>query len=224
MPSPAELAEARQFLVYKSILRDSGLMDVRRVDGIIQHTIDLALHAAVSEEGNGPWIARTLHPGDMPPVTTTAREWIETTGTTTESFIAAAIGNGTSIADDVFIGIYGFKFHASRGRNGVVGSNPYAPPVTSLRFTVGGTRVAEWDLYSVWKALAVRGSATSSVSGSGAAIEFPTGIAESPIIITQNKTLLLEYYEQVPTVATEFLPQVLGVVVEKRGAGDGLNP
>lgn len=224
MPTPAELAEARQHLVYKSILRDASLMDVRRVDGIIQHTIDLCIHAAVQEEGTGPWIVRSLHTGDMPPTATTAREWIETTGTTTETFVDAAIGNGTNIADDVFIGIYGFKFHASRGRNGVVGSNPYAPPVTSLRFVVGGTRVAEWDLYAVWKALAVRGSATSSVGGSGSQIEFPTGIAESPIIVTQNKSLLLQYYEQVPTVATEFLPQVLGVVVEKRGAGDGLNP
>jgi len=178
---------------------------------------------AVKEEGESDWVARHLHADDMPGGT--AREWTETTGVTSETFVAAALGDGTAIADDTFIGIYGAQFIFSPVRNAVNNyRNPFTPPVTFVRFTVGGTRVAEWDLYPIWRTTGHQGPSSTATEKLGSMIDWPVGIAESPIFITQNKTLLVEFYEQVPTTATSFGLMFHGIVVQKRGAGDGLNP
>lgn len=222
--NPANIAYANQFLKFDSTLRNSNLMLPGRVDGIYRHVKEMLTYQAVKEEGPSDWVARSLHPGDMPPTTTTARDWFETTGTTSETFVDAAIGDGTAIADDVFIGIYGGQFQSSENRDEAGINIPLRLPVTAVRFVVGGTRVAEWDLNAIWKTV-VRGIAsTSSTSKVAGQIDWPVGIAESPIYIMQNKTLLIQYYEEAPNSATDFVFQFLGVVVEKRGAGDGLNP
>ena len=224
-PSPMAVAYANQFLRYKSILRRADLMAPSRVDGIIKHTIDVCMWRAVMEEGEADWIARAMHPGDVPPTATTRREWLEATGTTSETFVAAARGDGTAIRDDTFIGVYGGQFLSAEHRIGPATTRiPYNPPVVSVRHTIGGTRVAEWDLYTIWKSMGHSGAATSSTGKLGPMLDFPVGIAESPIFIWQNKTWLIEYYEQVPTAVADFIFQILGVVIEKRGAGDGLNP
>lgn len=224
-PSPMAIGYANQFLRYKSILRRADLMSPNRVDGIFKHAVDVCMWRAVLEEGEADWIARSLHPGDLPPTATTRREWLETTGTTSETFVGAARGDGTAIRDDTFIGIYGAQFLTAEHRTGPATTRvPYNPPVVSLRFTVGGTRVAEWDLYGIWRSMGFTGAATSSTGKLGPMLDFPVGIAESPIFIWQNKALLLEYYEQVPTTAADFILLLLGVVVEKRGSTDGLNP
>lgn len=222
--SPAALAYAAQFLRYKSILRRADQMSPGRVDGIIKHVIEQLVWRAVAEEGESDWIARTLVSGDIPP-TNAIRDWFETTGVTSETFVTAAIGDGTNTRDDTFIGIYGAKWLAASSRLLVSIRAPYRPPVTSLRFTVAGTRVAEWDLYEIWRSVAHVGPNSSATEKLGGMVDFPVGIAESPILVGQNKGLLLEYYEQVPTTAQDFVLQLLGIVVEKRGGGlAGLNP
>ena len=230
-PSPAALSYAGQFLKYKSILRRADTMSVGRVDGIIKHVIEHLTWMAVAEEGEGDWIARALTSGDMPP-TNAIRDWIEATGVTSETFVTAALGDGTNTRDDTFIGIYGAKFLAASSRllgggaASAVGNRViYRPPVTALRFTVAGTRVAEWDLYEIWRSVAHQGPNSSATEKLGGMIDFPVGIAESPILVGQNKGLLLEYYEQVPTTITDFVLQLLGIVVEKKGGGlAALNP
>ena len=229
-PSPAALAYAGQFLKYKSILRRADTMVPNRVDGIIKHVTDFATWMAVVEGGEADWISRALNADDMPGSTT--REWNEATGTTTETFVAAALGDGTAIADDTFIGIYGCQFLAASSRllgggaGSAVGNRVlYKPPVTSVRFTVGGTRVAEWDLYTIWRSMGHQGPNSTATEKLGVMIDFPIGIAESPIFIGKQKTLLVEYYEQVPTTITDFVLMFLGIVVEKRGGGlAALNP
>jgi hypothetical protein len=199
-------------------------MSPTRVDGIVKHVTDHLIWRAVAEEGEGDWIARVLTSGDMPP-TNALRDWLETTGTTSETFVAAALGDGTNTRDDTFIGIYGAQFHAVPSRLLASIRAPYRPPVTAVRFTVAGTRVAEWDLYSIWRSVAHVGPNSSATEKLGGMVDFPAGIAESPIIIGQNKGLLVKFYEQVPTTAQEFVLQFLGIVVEKRGGGLGaLNP
>lgn len=229
-PDASDIAYANQFLKYKSLLRRAQLMAPGRVDGIVRHVIDQLMWMAVKEEGENDWIARALNADDMPGGT--VREWNEATGTTTETFVAAALGDGTNTADATFIGIYGAKFVAASSRllgggaASAVGNRVlYKPPVTAVRFIVGGTRVAEWDLYTIWRSIAHTGPNSSATEKLGSDIDFPEGIAESPILIGQNKSLLVEYYEQVPTTITDFVLQFLGIVVEKRGGGlAGLNP
>lgn len=215
---------AREHLVFNSMLRRADTMSPGRVDGIIRHVIDMLMYYAVKDHGGGDWIARTLHAGDLPPTGTTAQEWFETTGTTSETFVTAAIGNGTAIADNTYIGIYGAQFHSSEARDGVAARAPYRPPATAVRFTIGGSRVAVWDLYTIWKTVAHIGPDSTPTEKLGSDIDFPVGVAESPIFVAQEKTVLIEYYEQVPNTATDFVLQLHGVVVERRGSGEGLNP
>src|SRR3990167_1605309 len=171
-PSSADLDAAMQHLRFKSILRRSDMMAPNRVDGIINHTLRMLMWMAVQEEGRVDWVARHLHPGDMPPTTTTTREWTEATGTTSETFVTAAIGNGTSIADDTFIGIYGAQWLWVPQRNGPDGARiPWQPPVTFVRFTIGGTRVAEWDLHTIWRSVAHQGPSSTATEKLGGMVD-----------------------------------------------------
>lgn len=224
-PSPEAILYARQFLKFKSFLRRADTMEPRRVDGIINHVIDQLMYNAVRGEGSQHWIVRDLLPRDLPPTSATlAGEWAESTGTTISTYVAAAIGNGTGTADDTFIGIYGAQFLWSEGRNGNADVRAMRMPVSQMRFIIGGTRVAEWDLSPIWHTVAQRGATSSAVSALAAATAFPVGIAESPIFIGQNTTVLIEFYENVGTTITDFSLKLHGLVVEKRGAGRGLNP
>jgi hypothetical protein len=217
---PSREAEdyAAQFLRFRSILRRGDTMSPGRVDGIVKHVERRLTWMAVAEEGESDWISRALVSGDIPP-TNALRDWLETTGTTSETFVAAAIGDGTNIRDDTFIGIYGCKWLAAPSRLLASIRAPYRPPVTAVRFTVGGSRVAEWDLYEIWRSVGHVGPNSSATEKLGGMIDYPVGIAESPILIGQGKGLLIEYYEQVPTTAQEFVLQLLGIVVEKRAGG-----
>ncbi len=222
-PSPAALAFAAQFLRYKSVLRDAREMAPGRVDGIIKHVMEMLTWMAVAEEGEGDYVARSLNGDDMPGGT--VRDWLELSGVVSETFIAAARGDGTAVANNTWLGIYGFKYIAGSSRLLAGIRAPYRPPITAMRFTVGGTRVAEWDLFNMWRAVAHVGPNSSATEKLAGMIEFPTGIAESPILIGQNKTLLVEFFNQVPTNTQDLVYQLLGITIEKRGGGiAGLNP
>ena len=212
-------------LKFKSILRRADTMESRRVDGIIKNAIDVAMQAAIDTIGPGEYVARQAHRGDFPPTATTQRLWNETTGTTTDQFITAAIGNGTAINDDTVLVLYGCRWlFAEIPSFAPLNRQGFRPPVSSLRIVVGGTRVAEWDLYTIFTPWAGAGANTSlGTTRSHAQNPQPIGIAESPIVIKPRTTLLLQYYE-LSTSAVDFGIQVLGIVVEKLGAGDGLNP
>lgn len=212
-------------LKFNSILRRADTMESRRIDGIIKATIDLAMRTARDFVGPGDYIVRSLHRGDMPATSATNRTWLETTGTTSDQFINAAVGNGTAIADDTVIGIYGCRWLYSEVPSfAPTNRMPHRPPVTTVRIVVGGTRVAEWDLYTIFNASALRGANSSLGTNTPAFLWVqPTGIAESPVIIKPRTTLLIQYNE-VSTVAVDFVIQFLGIVVEKTGSGDGLNP
>ena len=217
-PSPAALAYAAQFLKFNSHLRRADMMSPGRVDGIIKHVRAQLIWMAVAQTGEADWVSRALVSGDVPP-TNALRDWLETTGTTSETFVTAAIGDGTNTRVDTYIGIYGAKWLAAPSRLLASIRAPYRPPVTAVRFTVGGTRVAEWDLYEIWRSVAHVGPNSSATEKLGGMVDFPVGIAESPILISHSKGLLIEYYEQVPTTAQEFVIQLLGTVVEKRAGG-----
>ena len=217
-PSAAALAYAAQFLKFKSLLRRGDTMSEGRVDGIIKHVISQLTWMAVAQTGEADWICRALVSGDIPP-TNALRDWLETTGTTSETFVTGAIGDGTNTRVETYIGIYGAKWLAAPSRLLAGIRAPYRPPVTAVRFTVGGTRVAEWDLYEIWRSVSHVGPNSSATEKLGGMVDYPVGIAESPILISASKGLLIEYYEQVPTTAQEFVLQLLGIVVEKRAGG-----
>lgn len=208
---------------FRSLLRDANSMSVDRVDGLIESALRVGHSEAVRQIGEDNYVIRSLHAGDLPPTGTTARLWLETTGTTTEVFVAAAIGDGTQINDDTVIALYGARWIFAERPNINGNNQPHRPPVSSLRIVVGGTRVAEWDLWGIFRGFATRGGSSSDVTSSVAVVDYPMGIAESPIIVGPRKNLLFEYYEMTAT-ASDFSLQILGHVIEKTGAGDGLSP
>ena len=217
-PSLAALNYAEKFLKFKSILRRADTMAPGRYDGIIKGVIRQLTWMAVAQTGEADWVCRQMVSGDIPP-TNAFRDWLETTGTTSETFVAGAIGDGTNTRVETYIGIYGAKWLAAPSRLLASIRAPYRPPVTAVRFIVGGTRVAEWDLYNIWRSVGHVGPNSSATEKLGGMIDYPEGIAESPILISASKGLLIEYYEQVPTTAQEFVLQILGIVVEKRAGG-----
>lgn len=185
-------------------------------EGLREFVKSELMRRAVRDLGPGKYISRTLHPGDMPPTGTTTREWIETT-TGGNTFVGAAIGDGTAINDKTYIGLFGLQWLSAELSDGEYGAG--TPPVTSLRLTVGGTRAAEWDLYSTFQGVAYQGT---PVNEFGPQQQFPRGLAASPIFVDKRQPFLLEYYEIESTL--DFSIQLLGYVVEQVGGTDGLNP
>lgn len=222
--SPEALAYAMQFMTFDSSVARAEHMAPGRVDGLRKHVRNMLMYFAIAEEGEGPWICRQLHAGDIPPTATTQRDWFETTGVTTDQFVTAAKGNGTTVRDDTFIGIYGYRWVYTENRSGNADVRPIRPPVSYVRYVVGGTRVAEWDLFTGFVATSKQGGNSSVTGEPGPFQEYPVVIAESPIWIAQNKTLTIQFYEMTPTTATDFSFQHIGLVVERVGGTDGLNP
>jgi len=195
-----------------------------RVDGIVKMSLEEGVRVAEQALPGANLVVRGLHPGDIPPTGTTQRLWIETTGTTTDQFVTAAIGDGTTIRTATVLVIYGARwvFTERHNANGV--RLPTRPPVSSVRFVVGGTRVAEWDLWNIFESVVSRGGDSSVATDISTDIYGPPiGIAESPVIVKPRSTLLIQYYEMC-TAATDFGIQLLGHVIEEAGGTDGLNP
>jgi len=198
------------------------MMDPHRVNGIIQGALKKGVEEAENTFG-GRLVARALHPGDIPPTGTTQRLWFETTATTTDTFVTGAIGDGTNTNDDTVIVLYGARWIFSERHNTNGDRSPFRPPVSYVRLTVGGTRVAEWDLTSIFLATNTQGGGSSGTSDLAATYKTPVGITESPVIVKSRTALQVQYYE-LCTAATDFSIQILGHVIEQAGAGDALNP
>ncbi len=209
---------AMEFLVFESSLRPLNASRKGSAWGSVVLLEEWLVREARKELG--PEIAlvsRFLHAGDIPPIATTTREWIETSAGNDNVFVQGAIGDGTPIANNTWIGFFGARFIMAEDADGVKGS--VTPPASSLRFVVGGTRVAEWDLYTIWVGMS---SAATVSNDYGASQIFPYGIAESPVLIGRSKQLELQFYEIENTL--DWVIHPMGLVVEPAGQGDGIQP
>lgn len=209
---------AMQFLTFESSLRPLNASRKGSAWGTVLLTEQWLVREARKELGPDiPLVSRALHAGDIPPTSTTTREWLETSAAADNVFIQGAIGDGTVIANNTWIGFFGARFIMAEDADGVKGS--VTPPTSSLRFIIGGTRVAEWDLYTIWVGMS---SAATVSNDYGAAQIFPYGIAESPVLIGRSKQLELQYYEIENTL--DWVIHPMGLVVEPAGQGDGIQP
>jgi hypothetical protein len=91
--------------------------------------------------------------------------WNEQTGTTSNAYEDSQVASD-SIADDTWIGICGVQDQST------------IPSVSALRWDVGGTRVAQWNI---------------SMINSG---DHPNkaGLTLSPIIVSRNKIVTIQHY------------------------------
>ena len=134
---------------------------------------------------------RDLVPSDMPGLTT--EEWVETSGSVDNAYAQTTMGDGTAIADDTIMCIYGFSSHTI--------DTPSAPDITTLRITVGAALRAQLNLYPILVY--------------DAQLAPKKGYLDTPIILTPNQTLKIE--EFVTTTSQVYQLAVHGFIAEKAG-------
>ena len=120
---------------------------------------------------------RDLVPSDFPG--NSNNQWTESAGGTDNTYDTTAAGNGSAIADDTVLCIYGVTF-----------PTPYTAAtltVTALRFTVGASLRAQVDLHEIV-------TLEQGGTGAGEAVAPKKGFMVTPIIITSQQTLKIEEY------------------------------
>jgi len=176
-----------------SVLRPTSEMRIERVDGIWSAAAKELLKLAEEALPGKRLILRDLIPLDLG---LTNNEWIETSGADNawaDTSIAAM-----TMADNRFVAIIGVK----------VISGHTTPPISALKFNVGGSEVARWDLYPAFVAY------TLTTSGATEHVN-PVCITEGPIIITQNAPFTIAEYTI--EAAAVYKMAVLGLVCEPEG-------
>lgn len=179
-----------------SVLRNADHMRPERIDGILKRTLNKLVEVAQEDMPGVNITVRDLVPSDMP--NQTNNEWTEASGSGDNAWTDMALIDGTGIADETFIAIYGCQFISGHS----------TPPITGLRIEVGASRVAQWSLYSISRDYTLTSSGATQHTA-------PLGITENPIIIRQNQTLLVQEYVTETTITYRLA--FFGFVAEKAG-------
>jgi len=167
-----------------SVLIPVRAMAPERVDSLEAVARSKLLEVAMRElkvKTDEKLVMRQMMPTDLG---LTNEVWFETTGATAKQYETSGIAS-KEISDERFVAITG------------VLDNSEGAPVSALRFTVGGSKVAEWSL--------------DRLSQDG----YREGIALSPIIITQNQAVTIEHYVKTANSGTEII--LIGIICEKVG-------
>jgi hypothetical protein len=145
---------------------------------------------------NGDFTIRDLVPSDMPGLSN--NEWTETSGGSDNAYATTTMGDGTAIADDTLIALWGLQI-----------ITPHTlPPVTVFRITVGAALRSQFSLYPIIPII-------NSGTAVGDQFNPKIGYLMTPLIITANKTLKIEEY--VVTTSTAYTPVFHGAVAEPNG-------
>jgi len=171
--------------------------------------------------GDGDYIIRALLPSDFNSVT--VEEWQETTGTAIDAWNASTVAPGTTLVrDNTVLGIYGIKVITGENEAGVYawGAADVSAPVTAVRLTAGGARLAQWDFSFLFHASAQTASLATTSAVYGPLQDHPAGFAASPIVIRGPKAVTIAYWEV--TASLDFQIAWLGVVVEAAGGQGGI--
>ena len=129
-------------------------------------------------------------------------EWADTTGGVANVWedhqVAAA-----EIDDGKFIAIFGCRMMEMQ--------IPDEMPITALKFLVGGSEVARWDLY---KAFGATGDGVTLASLVGGFLPIAC-LTDAPIVISEGISITIQQW--VATLATSFVLALEGVVCELEG-------
>ena len=176
-----------------SVLRPKDELRLERVDGIWSAAAKKLLEKAEEALPGKRLIIRDLTAEDL---LLTNNEWTETSGATDNAWADTSI-TGT-LADGRFVAILGVK----------VLTGHTTPPISALKFTVGGSEVSRWDLYKAFKAYTLTTSGAVQHNN-------PECITEGPIIITQNTPFTIA--EHVIEASTAYKLAIFGLVCETEG-------
>lgn len=202
-------------VLINSFLIPEDQLSLQRRRQLRQSAIDAALREARDAQGDQDWVVRDLVPSDMPNLAN--NNWAEATGGT-NTWNNSAFASGGTTAANTFMAVFGAQFIFSDALAASAAIGAANPAVTGLRITVGGKRVRQWNLYNIWRPTMLAGTPTNAY---GPAPLFPVGYAGSPVVITEQISVTVAFYELTTTV--DFAVALLGYVVEKAGAGAELS-
>lgn len=186
----------------ESILLRVDELRPERVDSIRRVAKDRVFLVARKAYPTKPLVVRDMTAQDLGQ---TNIEWTDTTGSGADAWEDHIVAGGTTytIADGRFVAITGCR---------VMEINiPGTLPVTAFRFSVGGARVAMWDLYKLYPATALGITLANVVGG----VPNLGGITESPIIVSEGIEIKIEQW--VATASTAFVIAIEGVTCELQG-------
>ncbi len=130
-------------LVLESQLIPVTQLKVERIDAIRKAAKDRLLELAEAALGKDKrLIIRDLTPLDLE---ATNNEWVETSGTDNQWSDTTITG---TLADNRFVVIIGVK----------IIDGHTTPPISALKFTVGGSEVARWDMYPAFELYSITGN------------------------------------------------------------------
>ena len=166
--------------------------------------IDVALNQleAVAEDhfSGRNFTIRDLIASDAPS-SPTAIEWTDTPGTD-DTWDTNTLWDGTAIADDTVMLIYGFSMPLP--------TLPGAPSATALRITVGASLRAQVDLYKILQFVPVSIEHDALTSGSNL-----VGYMVTPMIVTSQQTVTIA--QRIVTAGGTMHLVVHGFVAEVQG-------
>jgi hypothetical protein len=152
-------------------------------------------------------ISRSIVPTDL--ALTNAR-WTETSGTSANAFTNTSISSNT-VADDRYVGIWGVRLFTPMSTvdndASLAALEQMQYPISILRIDVGGTRVAQWDLYPL---MSIQIDLAESH-----AFRPISGLTLTPVLIGPNKSVTISEYVTVSTAL--YTLGLEGVVVEPEG-------
>ena len=185
-------------LVTESMLRTN--LSPQQVDALIE-----SVKAQLEDEARGAFkerdfTFRELMPSDLPGYTN--EEWLETSGTD-NTWAVTTGGDGTAIADDTILLIYGVS----------ILTPAVSPIISGLRFTVGASLRAQFSVYNIWPII-------SSGTAAGSVVPVKVGYLAAPIIIHKQTTLTI--YEAVLEATTAYRMVLHGITAEVKGKS--INP
>jgi len=181
-------------LLTESVVRPANQLHVGHIEDIYNQAREATYAAHVNAMGgDGNYIVRQLLPSDL---NETNEVWAETVTASGSAYQSSQIADQV-IPDDTTVCLYGL----------IDTSDPQA--VTQLRVTTGQGVRAIWDLFPI----------IGSDPGKSGSIICRTMYAMTPVIVTRNLNIKIEYYVR------EFSPQVirgveiaiLGLVIENSG-------
>jgi hypothetical protein len=171
--------------------------DPQEADRLFDVALNQVEAVADSQFSGRNFTIRDLTAADFP--NQSEYEWKETSGGI-DAWATQTLANGTAIADDTVICIYGITFPTI--------TTTILPIITTLRFTVGASLRAQLDLHEI----------LTFQSGNGV-ISAKKGFLVTPIIITSQQTLKIEEWSVVATTAYEmhfhgFVAEIQGKTLE----------
>lgn len=170
--------------------------------GIIKAAKDLAFVAARKAYPTGRLICRCLQAGDLER-TNKYNEWITDTSGTANAWEDHLIDSET-IADGVFVAIYGLRMMQLEIADSI--------PISAVKFLVGGSEVARWDITKAYHPSA-DGVTLANYVNPG--VPPPLCVTDAPLVVSEGITLEIDQW--VATATTTFVMALEGIVVEKEG-------